>query len=236
MATDASVQEDWRTILARVFSQDVSDTFSEITKFKIGEGGSSGGLPITPDPTFTDVQGEGAALAGGGTCEFTNGSAAVTGLGTSFLADVAVSDWIKPGPTPSSDPLSAGTPGSEEDGWGQVLTVDSNTGITLFSPYAGATHLLAELRPCHKAASPLFVFRKALGAPDVLFNSAVPAITEITAIVAAGEANLNQPGGNPIFFEVGAFDAKGVMLVYVTFDAVTKTGAVQLNHIIDLVF
>lgn len=236
MATDASVQEDWRTILARIFSQDVSDTHQDIVRFKIGEGGSSAGLPITPDPTFVDVEGEGAPLAGGGTVEFTNGSMVVTGSGTSFLADVSPGDWIKPGPTPSADPLSPGTPGSEEDGWGEVDTVNSNISITLLANYVGATHLLAESRACHKAAAPLFVFRKAMGVSDVLFDSAVPAITEITAIVAAGEANLDQLGGNPIFFEVGLFDANGVMLVYMTFDAVTKTGAVQLNHIVDLVF
>ena len=236
MATDASVQEGWRTILARIFSQDVSDTHKDIVRFKIGEGGSSGGLPKTPSPILRDIEGEGAALAGGGTCEFTNGSAAVSGSGTSFLADVAVNDWIKPGPTPSIDPESAGTPGSEEDGWGKVLTVNSDISITLTANYVGTTHLFAENRPCHKAVDALFVFRKALGVSDVLFDSAVPAITEITAIVAASEANLDQLGGNPIFFEVGLFDSAGVMVVYMTFDAVTKTGAVQLNHIVGLVF
>lgn len=236
MATDASVQEGWRTILARIFSQDVADTHKDIVRFKIGEGGSSGGSPITPDPTFRDIEGEGAALAGGGICEFTNGSMVVFGVATTFLADVSPGDWIKPGPTPSSDPESAGTPGSEEDGWGEVDTVNSDISITLLANYVGSTHLFAEIRPCHKAASPLFVFRKALGPADVLFNSAVPAITEITAIVAASEANLDQLGGNPVFFEVALFDAAGACVVYMTFDAVTKTAAVQLNHIVDLVF
>jgi hypothetical protein len=214
----------------------VSDVHQEIVRFKIGEGGSSGGLPITPDPTFRDIQGEGTALAGGGTCEFTNGSAIVAGSGTSFLADVAANEWIKPGPTPSSNPESAGTPGSEEDIWGKVQSVDSDIQITLSTNYVGTTHLFAESRPCHKSTAPLFTFRKTLGASDVLFDSAVPAITEITSIVAAGEANLDQLGGNPVFYEVGIFDALGVMVVYMTFDAQTKTGAIQLNHIVDLIF
>jgi hypothetical protein len=117
-----------------------------------------------------------------------------------------------------------------------VLTVNSDISITLAAPYVGSTHLLAEGRACHKADEPLFTFRKALSAGDVLFNSAVPAITEVTAIVAAGEANLDQLGNNPEFFELGLYDSNGVLCVYVTFDLETKSGAVQLNHIIDIVF
>lgn len=239
MAVQATVQEDWRTILARVVARDLPDTYADITRFKIGEGGFINvppKQPVAPVATRTDLDGEGTPLAGGGICEFTNGSTAVTGSGTSFLADVAINDWIKPGPTPSASPLSAGTPGSEEDGWGQVQSVNSNISITLNANYVGTTHLLAEARPCHLAAEPLFVFRKALGAGDVLFSSAVPAITEITAIVAAGEANADQLAAAPEFFELGLFDSNGVMVCYVTFDQETKTVLVQLNHVIQLVF
>ena len=237
MAVQAIIHEGWRTILARVVARDLPDTYQDIVLFKIGEGGSSGGIPIAPDATFTDLQSEGAPLAGGGTCEFTNGSVVVTGSGTSFLADVSPGDWIKPGPTPSSDYASAGTPGSEEDGWGQVLSVNSNISITLVAAYVGATHLLAELRPCHlDANAPLFTFRKTLVAGDVLFNSAVPAVDEITAIVASGEANANQLAANPGFYEMGLFDALGVMVLYVTFDLQTKSSGVQLNTIIQIVY
>ena len=239
MAASAKVQNNWRTILARVFSRDVVQAQKEITRFKIGEGGFNVGppkTPKTPDETLVDLESEGEPLAGGGTVQFVNGSTAVTGLGTSFLADVSVGDWIKPGPTASSNPYSAGTPGSEEDGWGQVQLVNNNLSITLTANYVGATHLLAEGRPCHKASEPLFTFRKTLAAGDVLFNSVIPAITEITATVGAAEANADQLGGSPEFFELGLFDDDGVMVVYVTFDEEEKIVGVQLVHVIDLTF
>lgn len=240
MATvQAVVQEGWREILARIFSLDALDAFAEMAVFKVGEGGFIDvppKEPVTPDPTRLDLFSEGDALAGGGTCEFTNLSATVAGSGTTFLADVSPGDWIKPGALPSSDTNSAGVPGSEEDAWGQVLTVDNDLQITLVAPYIGPTHLFAEARPCHKAAEPFFTFRKALTPSDVLFSSGVPAITEITAIILAGEGNLDQLGNNPEYFELGVFDAKGVMLLHMTFPLEQKTGAIQLNHVIELVF
>ena len=236
MAVQAIVQNNWRTILARVYAQDVAQPQQEISRFKIGEGGFVGATPITPDATFEDVQGEGTPLAGGGTCEFVNGSADVVGSGTSFLADVAVGDWIKPGPEASPNAYSAGLPGSEEDGWGEVLLVNNNTSITLAAPYIGVSHLLSENRPCHSASEPLFVFRKALGAGDVLFDNVLPAITEITSTLGAAEANADQLGNTPEFFELGLFDADGVMVVYMTFDMQEKIAGVQLVTICDLTF
>lgn len=238
-SVQAIIQDGWREVLARVYARDVADAQSEIVLFKIGEGGYLDlppKTPITPDPTFRDLQSEGTPLAGGGVCEFTNGSAVVTGLGTTFLADVVVGDWIKPGPLPSVFVNSSGQPGSEEDGWGEVLTVNNNLSITLTAPYVGATHLLAEARQCHRAIEPLFTFRKALVNADVLFSSGVPAITEVTAIVLAGEANTDQLANNPEFYELGLFDANGVMLVYMTFPLETKTLAIQLNHILELIW
>lgn len=238
-AVQAVVSSGWREILARLFARDVVDIFAEITDYKIGEGGFVNvppKLPIVPDPTFLDLQSEGTRLAAGGICEFTNGSTAVTGFGTSFLADVSVGDWIKPGPSQPMFINSFGVPGTEEDGWGQVFSVNNNVSITLTAPYVGATHLLAENRNCFKASAPLFTFRKPLANADVLFASGNPAITEITAIVLAGEANANQLGGSPEFYELGLFDQHGVMVVYMTFPLETKTVAVQLNHIIELVF
>jgi len=245
-AVQAIVQEGWREILARVFARDVADTQAEIYRWKIGEGGFVNfppKIPITPDPTFRDLQSEGTPLAGGGTCEFTNASATVTGSGTTFVADVAIGDWIKPGPTfgvlfglEGANPNSAGDIGSEEDGWGQVLTVNNNVSITLTAPYVGATHLLAEARECRRAAEPLFTFRKNFVNADVLFSSGVPAITEITAVVLAGEANLDQLANSPELYELGVFDQLGVMIVYMTFPLETKTGAIQLNHILELVW
>ena len=236
MAVQATVQEGWRTILARIFSLDVGDVHSDIGFFKIGEGGFVNvppKQPIAPVGTRTDLESEGAPLAGGGTATFTNGTTAVVGVGTSFLADVAVGEWIKPGPTVSGFVSSAGVPGSEVDEWGEVQSVTDNLNIVLTAVYAGATLGGREVR---KASEPLFTFRKTLTAGEVLFNSAVPAITEITAIVAAGEANADQLANPPEFFELGVFDANGVMICYVTFDQETKTGLVQLNHIVNLIF
>ena len=236
MAVQATVQEGWRTILARIFSLDVGDVHSDIGFFKIGEGGFVNvppKQPIAPVGTRTDLESEGAPLAGGGTATFTNGTTAVVGVGTSFLADVAVGEWIKPGPTVSGFVSSAGVPGSEVDEWGEVQSVTDNLNIVLTAVYAGATLGGREVR---KASEPLFTFRKTLTAGEVLFNCAVPAITEITAIVAAGEANADQLANPPEFFELGVFDANGVMICYVTFDQETKTGLVQLNHIVNLIF
>lgn len=234
MSVNATVQESWRGVLARVFARDVADVQSEITRFKIGEGGSSGGVPVLPSAALTDLESEGTALPNGGTVGFTAASPTVTGVGTQFTLDVSPGDWIKPGPTFTGGSFgSAGDPGSEVDEWGEVLTVDNDTQITLAANYTGATLAGREGRT---SSEPFFTFRKTLVAGDVLLLSTSPAIDEITAILTAGEANLDQLGNNPDFYELGLFDANGVMLVYVTFDLETKSGAVQLNHIIQLVF
>jgi hypothetical protein len=234
VAALAVVSEVWRTVVARITSLDLADVHSPIASFKIGEGGSLGGLPITPDETFVDVQGEGEPVVGGGTVAFVNGNAIVTGTGTTFIPNVLPGDWIKPGPDFTGVTFgSAGVPGSEIDNWAEVQSVDSNIQITLTAPWP-VTSISG--RECRKASEPLFVFRKALTSGEVLFNSAVPAITEISCITLAGEANLDQLGGNPEFFEVGVFDANGVMLIYMTMDQQTKVPGVQLNNIIDIVF
>lgn len=240
MAVQATVQETWRAVLARIFSRDLSsEVHQEIARFKIGEGGFTGSPrePKDPDASFTDLESEGTPLASGGTAAFTNGSVTVTGTGTSFDVDLSPGDWIKPGPdfsTPPGDEFgSAGDPGSEVDEWGEVQSVDSPTQVTLVNPYAGSTISGREVR---KASEPLFTFRKNLADGDVLFSSSSPAITEITAVVDTGEANNDQLGNDPEFFELGLFDENGVMLVYVTFDAETKNSGIQLNHVIELIF
>lgn len=234
----AVVQEGWREILARVHSLDAPEAFAEIARFKLGEGGFVDippKEPITPDPTFLDLQSEGAALPGGGTATFTNLNGAVVGVGTSFLADVSPGDWIKPGPeflVEGLVPNSSGDVGTEVDDWAEVALVVDNLNITLVVPYIGAT----VTRVVRKASEPLFTFRKTLTVADVLFTSAVPAITEITAIALAGEGNLDQLGNNPIYFELGVFDQNNVMMIYMTFPLETKTPAIQLNHVLELVF
>lgn len=231
---DGTLQEGWEAVLARVYARDTADTKADITRFKIGEGAYTGlpPEPIPPDPTFLDLQSEGEELAGGGVADFTNGSPNVVGVGTSFLADVAPGQWIKPGPTPSADPYSAGVPGSEIDGWGEVFDVLDDTHITLTGNYVGPTTLGRAVR---KADEPLFTFRKDLTAGDVLYTSAVPAIVEILAIVLASEALSDQQGNPPRFFELGVFDANGVMLAYMTFPMEEQTG-IQFNHLIELIF
>jgi hypothetical protein len=238
VASSAKIQNGWREILARVYALDAStQAQADISRFKIGEGGSSGGSPITPDETYTDLESEGAALAGGGTAIFTNSSAIVTGTGTNFTADVSAGEWIKPGPTFSgvgATPQSAGDPGSEYDEWGEVQSVDSTTQITLVSNYTGATTAVA--REVRKAAEPLFTFRKTLTTADVLYSSGLPAITEVTMNVLSGEANSDQLGNDPDFYEVGVFDSNGVMVAYMTMDLQTKIVGVQLVNVIDMVF
>lgn len=238
MAVQGVAANVWRTVLARVCARDVADVHAEITRFKIGEGGFVDvppKQPVTPLGTVEDLVSEGAKLPGGGTATFTNGSAIVTGAGTTFLADLAVGQWIKPGPIYT--PLgvgSAGDPGTEYDDWGQILSVDSDTQVTLTANYAGPTTAVA--REVRVADEPLFTFRKNLLAADVTLFSALPAITEVDAIVLAGEANADQLGNNPEFFELGLYDSNGVLVAYVTFDLETKSGAVQLNHVIQIVF
>lgn len=238
----AIVQEGWREVQARLYSLDAAQSYAEPYLFKIGEGGFVDlppKEPVTPDPTRDDIFSEGDAVAG--TATFTNLSATVTGVGTTFLADVSPGDWVKPGPTfgvlgglEGANARSAGDIGSEYDEWAEVLAVPGNTSITLTAPYTGAT--TAVPRALHKAAAPFLTFRKLFSPADVIFSSGVPAITEFTAIVLAAEANANQLLATPEFFEIGIFDANNVMMVHMTFPLESKTGAVQLNHIIELIF
>lgn len=226
-------------MLARTFSRDLAgvwDTHKEIVRFKIGEGGGSGGSPITPDETFTDVQGEGEAQTG--VCGFTNGSKIVAGVGTAFLTDFSPGDWIKPGArttgSPSVSPYAPGYPGTEYDEWGQIDTVDNDLQITLLSNYGSVT--TPENRSPMKASEPLYVFRKDLSTSDVVYFSANPAIVEVTSLVGASEANSDQLSNSPDFYELGLFDEDGVMVAYCTFDLQTKVSGVQLITIIQLVF
>ena len=235
MAVSAVVSNGWREVLARVFARDIAQAHAEFSRFKIGEGGSSGGTPITPDATYTDLESEGAPLAGGGTATFTNGSPNVVGVGTSFTTDVSIGEWIKPGPTylgGGATPQSAGDPGSEYDEWGEVQSITDNQNLVLTANYTGVT--TSPVREVRKASEPLFTFRKALTDPDVVYLSGLPAITEITSTVASAEANSDQLGNNPVLYELGIFDSNGVMAIYCTFDAQTKVSGVQLVSILDL--
>lgn len=237
MAVSALVSNGWREILARVYARDITQALAEIVRFKIGEGGSFGGVPITPDETYTDLESEGAPLASGGTATFNNANAIVTGVGTNFLVDVSPGEWIKPGPTftgVGATPQSAGDPGSEYDEWGQVQSVDSPTQITLTAIYAGVTTV--PVREVRKAAEPLFTFRKTLVAGDLVYTSGLPAIMEATSTVASGEANQDQLLNNPVFYELALLDSNGVQVCYCTFDAQTKVLGVQLVTILDVTF
>ena len=236
MAIQGVAANVWRTVLARVVARDVADTYADIVRFKIGEGGFIDvppKQPVTPVGTVEDLVSEGAKLSGGGTATFTNGSAIVSGAGTTFLTDLAGGKWIKPGPTYPIAVGSAGDAGTEYDTWGEIQSVDSDTQVTLTAPFAGATVAGREVRV---ADEPLYTFRKTLNAGDVTLLSSVPAIVEVDAIVLAGEANADQLGNNPEFFELGLYDSNGVMVAYLTFDLETKSGGVQLNHIQQVVF
>lgn len=225
---NAVVTEGWRTVLAELFARDVVTTQQQIEFFKVGEGGFIDVPPKEPDvplPDRVDLVSEGVAIAG--TTSFTPASAAVTGIGTSFTTDLTAGEYIKP----QSD-NTAGPAGGEDD-WGQIQSITDDTNLVLTAPWAGIAGFAGT---AVTAPEPFFTFRKSLTNGDVLFFSAVPAIVEIGAVVAAAESNANWSGGSPNFFELGLFDAAGVMLVYMTFPLEVKTGAVQLNHIIQLVF
>lgn len=217
-AVQAVVTDGYHSLVSRVYSRDVVEVQVEITSYKIGEGGfqvvGPAREPVTPDPTLTDLASEGAVLSG--QCNFSFGSATVTGVGTAFLAEVSPGDFIKP----------AGT-----DIWGEVLAVPGNTTITLTAVFGGITALLAEGRV---AEEPWFTFRKAILAAEVVWIA--PNVARITASVLAGEANDDGLGNPPDFFELGLFDANDVMVVYMTMPLETKVPGVVLGHIIDITF
>lgn len=235
MVAQAVISEVWRTAWAKVIARDVVRDYSDIAFFKIGEGGSIGGLPATPDPVLRDLVGEGLPVTNGGTAAFSNVSAIVTGTGTTFLTDVSVGQWIKPGPAvtlQATIPESAGDPGTEHTIWGQVLSVDSDTQITLTANYGGSS---STGRVPRVADAAYHVFRKNLADADVEFFDDVPAITEVIAVVASAESNTDQFGNDPEFFELGLYDANGVQVCYITFDLEQKNVSIQLNHIIHVV-
>lgn len=65
-----------------------------------------------------------------GTVDVTNGSAVVTGTGTSWATELKAGDFIHVGATGQTDPSAT---------WYEILTVDSDTQVTLTANYAEAT-------------------------------------------------------------------------------------------------
>lgn len=221
-------------VLTRLYARDTSETKSDWSYFKIGEGGRIGTTPKVPDVTYTDLESEGTAitLPPGGVVTWTTGSPNVGGALLDFTTmGLSVGQWIKPGALASAAYGSSGTPGTEYDVWGEIQSI-SSTNIVLTSGYGGAS---VSGRPLRVADEPLYTFRKALTNADVLWIGAgPPSNTEVTCIVSSSEANADQLGNNPEFFELGVFDADGVMVIYMTFDQQTKVLGVQLNNIIDV--
>jgi hypothetical protein len=85
------------------------------------------GPVLTDEGSFRDdFSGTGLTTALTGTVTFTNGSTAVTGSGTSFQTQIRQGQYIKKTADPESDYV-------------QVLSVDSQTALTLVSNYAGTT-------------------------------------------------------------------------------------------------
>src|SRR5210317_1674263 len=88
MAVLATIQDNWRTVLSRVFARDIADAHAEITYFKIGEGGFVNlppKEPVAPDAARSDLESEGTDPPGGGPATFTSGSALVSGVERRFL-------------------------------------------------------------------------------------------------------------------------------------------------------
>lgn len=65
---------------------------------------------------------------------------------------------------------------------------------------------------------------------DLSYTS--PGRLEVRCIVPSGEANVDNVGNAPEFYELGIFDANDTLLVYTTFPVEIKTDSKTLNHII----
>ena len=97
------------------------------TGTNIAVGNASGAISTG---AFSTSGGASGTISAVGTVSVTQGSMAVTGVGTSFLATTnpqLESRWIQ-FPQPTGDGL-----------WYQIANVNSTTGITLYQPYQGTT-------------------------------------------------------------------------------------------------
>lgn len=211
----AVITTGFRRKLARTFARSgpLEDPRKLFTQFKIGEGGSAVVMgnrePVTPLPSRTDLESEGALMAG--TVTFTAGSAAVTGAGTSFTTEAPAGSFVK----------VQGT-----DVWGEVLSVADNTHLTLAAVWAGATGAAT----ARSASSPWFTFRKTLLVTDVVETAADSGILLVTCVVETGEANDDGFAAAPEFYELGVFDSGGTMVMYETFPVETKVAGRRLKH------
>jgi len=122
-------REEWDELNVFPYYADIPDRFFIYqNKFNLWPIPSTTGNIITfnyqrriPDLSLADY-------TGSGTVSVSNGSTTVTGSGTSFIAttnSVSESRWIQFS-QPTGDNL-----------WYQIASVDSTTGITLYSPYQG---------------------------------------------------------------------------------------------------
>ena len=79
----------------------------------------------------------------------------------------------------------------------------------------------------------LYTFQKTLIAGDLTIEvDGTITYAKVRCFVNYGEANDNGFGQYPEFFELGLFDAQGVMLIYATFPGETKNPSKTLNHYI----
>jgi hypothetical protein len=87
------------------------------------------------------------------------------------------------------------------------------------------------------AADERFVFMKNFAAGDVLWVA--PSVVQLTCLLDFGDANDDGFGNPPEFWEIGIFDQPGGggnMVAYFTMDKQTKTPAVQLLNVINLIW
>lgn len=228
----------WRETLARLMARDVVETHSEISWFKVGEGGftlnsAAVKIPRPPDAARLDLESEGERYPLG-TATFTNGSSIVTGSGTQWLSGPSPKPlpghWVRPGPLEPS-PRSIWQPTTEIDTWNQVSSVASDTQLVLTSPYTGPT----VTRKLRFSGYRHYTFRKILTSVDVT-KSATSDEVDVSAVILPPEGNTNFLGNPPEYLEIGLFDANGVMVSYGTFDMVTKTAANTVTFQIKLKF
>ena len=202
-------------------------TLSHVSYFKIGEGGYqwSGGVkvPAAPSAARTKLVSDGDSLTNAITC--VNGSPAVTGSG--FLAEVQPylgqpnGCWIR---------LDA------DLWWHKVQSVTDDNNLVLTGNYskAGGAGAGSVIHAGIAPDAPLYTFKKAIvPAADITFIE--PNKSKILCLVAQPEANQDEEGNDPEFFEIGIYDADDVMLCYVTFPKETKNITVNLTHNITFV-
>lgn len=88
--------------------------------------------------------------------------------------------------------------------------------------------------PSFPAPDSNYFFQKSFIAADLV--AIPPQQLRVRCFVDVGEANLDNAGNPPSFFEIGIFDANNTMVAYSTFPMEVKTADKSLEHFLFLDF